>query len=144
VAPRPCLPYRILGTFSHIMFNGFWTCVVSFHPQRCPHTSVRANTSNWHLWGLKCCTRTLFCHSRSGTFSHIIFNGFWTCVVAFAPQRCPHTSDGANTNSWHLWGMKYCTRTVFCHSGSGHFFSYNLQWLLDLLFGIPSGEVPIY
>jgi hypothetical protein len=76
-----------------------------------------------------------------GIFSHIIFNGFWTCVVAFHSLRWPQYSVGADTSNWHLQGMKCCTKTLFCHSQIRHFFSWNLQWILDLFFCIPFLEV---
>jgi hypothetical protein len=76
-----------------------------------------------------------------GTFSHIIFNGFWTCVVAFHSLRWPQLAIRADTLLRHLQGMECCTRTLFCHSRTGHFFSYNLQWILDLCCCIPFPEV---
>jgi hypothetical protein len=90
----------------------------------------------WNIGPGPCCAI-----AELGTFSHIIFNGFWTYVVVFHSLRWPQQGVGADTLMRHLQGMKCYTRTLFCHSRTGHFFSYNLQWILDLCCCLPFPEV---
>jgi hypothetical protein len=87
VAPGPCSAIAELGIFSHKIFDGFWTYVVALQSQRCPHTSVGADTSNWHLQGLQCCTRTLFCHSRTGYFFLIKSSMVFGLVLMYCNPR---------------------------------------------------------
>jgi hypothetical protein len=78
-----------------------------------------------------------FAIAELGTLSRIIFNGFWTCVGAFHVLEVANTCFGSETCWGHLQEMKCTSRTLFCHSRTGHSFSYNLQWFLDLCWCIP-------
>jgi hypothetical protein len=130
-----------IGHFSHIIVNGFWTCVVVFHSLRWPRLAVGNDTLSRHLRGMKCCSTTLFCHSRIGYFCHLIVNKFWTCVVVFHSLRWPQLAVGTDTLLRNLQGMKCCTRALLYHRRTGHFPSYNLRWILDLCCCIPFPEV---
>jgi hypothetical protein len=77
-------------------------------------TPPRYQGTVWAPPGDECCNRTLFCHSRTGHFSHISVNGFWTCVGAFHLLEVPQHPLDTEALYGHLQEMKCCSRTLFC------------------------------
>jgi hypothetical protein len=137
VVGRPCFAIAELGTFSRIILNGFWNRPVIFHSPRWPQPSVVDGSRNWNLGEWNVAGRPCFAIAKLGTFSHIILHGFWSRPATFHSPRWPQPSVVDDNSIWYLGGMKCCRTTLFCHSRTGHFFSYNPQWILESSCNIP-------
>jgi hypothetical protein len=141
VATGPCYTIAEWGTFSHIIVNGFWTCVVLIYSLRWPQLPVGTDTLLRHLQGMKCCTRALLYHRRIGHFSSYILrwiSDLCCCVpfleVASTSRRGRHLVNAPA-------GNEMFTRALLYHRRTGHFSSYNLRWILNLCCCIPFLEV---
>ena len=141
VATGPCFAIAKLGTSSHIIFKGFWTFLVAFHPPKVPYVAVVHDGSLRHLGGMECCSRTLFCHSRTGHFFSYNLQRFWAFLVAFHLPKVSQVAIMHDGSLKHLREMECCNKILFYHSRLGHFFSHNLQWFLDFSWCNPMVEV---
>ena len=73
-----------------------------------------------------------------GTSSHIIIKDFWTFPVVFHPSKVPQAAVMHDGSLRYLGRMECNNKTLFCHSRTGHFFSYSPERFLDFSCCIPS------
>ena len=131
-----------LGTFSHISINGFGSCVEHFTPWKCLHSPSKPSgcmgtSGKWNATaGPYSAIATL---AELGPFSHIIVNGFGTCVGAFHPLKVPQKHLGTERVYRYQQEMKCYNWTLFCHCRTcqtRYFFSCNCQWFWELCWSI--------
>jgi hypothetical protein len=75
--------------------------------------------------------------AEMGTFSHIISNGFRTCVVVVHSLRWVQLAVGTDTLIKQVQGMKCRMRALVFNKQTGLFSLHNLRWISDLDYCIP-------